>query len=212
VLGAIPRIALMLLVIWGGMLWLRARVLPTPKERELAIFMKCDYTRLPLIIPPHSALHIIPVNEARMKATNWGFFDAMNDTNTPTQWPNKERMREPNKTHDAGIFGYDCNVSNHGQVNVFDVAIPMTFTFNKDAVRYASVVSPLDVGHDSDFYLFSECPVAVDAILPDEVSLVVAGESTRRHAKLGHPKSNPMGAILSWPLAHTIWVDGDLCK
>jgi hypothetical protein len=47
-------------------------VVPAPPQLPLAIFAKCDMVALPLTIPPHSALRVVPLNPRRMKATNWG--------------------------------------------------------------------------------------------------------------------------------------------
>ena len=48
-------------------------------EPNVAIFMRCDMISLPITIPAHATLHLVPVNPRRLKATGWGSYDIPND-------------------------------------------------------------------------------------------------------------------------------------
>src|SRR6266568_8831968 len=43
-------------------------------EPELAIFMKCDMTGLPLTVPRGDAIRVVPVNEKYIRSNGWGSY------------------------------------------------------------------------------------------------------------------------------------------
>jgi hypothetical protein len=155
-----------------------------------------------------------------METTKWGgAFEIPNDTDRSRKWPDKSKLLEARKINDFGFFCfcYRCEVSNHGAVNLFDVAIPMRFWFGnkggeENAVKFAPVISPLDVEKASVLYFVNDCPVLANGILPDDASVIVAGETVRRSTKLNLPERNPVDRIMMWFPTKVIWVGSTQCE
>ena len=145
-----------------------------PPEPNLAVFMRCDMIALPITIPAHTTIHLVPANPRRLKATGWGSYDIPNDADKPEQWPDKHRIDESNKKHNSGVFNYKCDVSNHGQVNVLDIAIPMTVlhspprSYCRTKITYTPIISPLDAGQTFTFYFVNDCPITDGQCRPAE--------------------------------------------
>jgi hypothetical protein len=190
---------------------------PAVIQPPLAIFAQCDMSGLPVTIPPHERLRVVPLNPKRMKTTNWGSYDIPNDTDKPQQWPDKRKLEESKKKHNFGVFDYRCGISNHGQVNVLDVAMPMRFWFGnkggeENAVKFTPIISPLDAGHSAALYFVNDCPINVSGILPDQASLLVVGEMKRRSTKLNLPNRNPIDPIMMWFPTKVRWIGGEPCE
>jgi hypothetical protein len=152
-----------------------------------AIFMECHMLALPISIPAHSTLHLIPANKQYMKANHWGFFDVPNDSDKDVQWPDKQtitnRLEQLSKADQAngGQFVYRCEVSNHGPENVLYLGVPLDFNFDgeKPAIRYQPVVPSLDVNGSFVFYVTNDCPESVSVIWQE-----VATVRTQQHSEL----------------------------
>jgi len=188
-----------------------------PPEPNLAVFMRCDMIALPITIPAHTTIHLVPVNPRRLKATGWGSYDIPNDADKPEQWPDKHRIDESNKKHNSGVFNYKCDVSNHGQVNVIDIAMPMRFWFGnkageENAVPYTPIISPLDAGHTFTLYFVNDCSIMASAALPNLVTLTIVGETKRRSTKLHRPGRNPIEQIMTCFPTSVRWIGGELCE
>jgi len=188
-----------------------------PPQPALAIFAECDISGMPITIPPHARLRLVPVNPRRMKATQWGSYDVPNDTDKNQQWPSKKLLDESAKKHDFGSFVYKCEVSNHSQVNVLDVAIPMRFWFGnkggeENAIKFTRIISPLDAGHSVVLYFVNDCPTSASGVLPDEASLLVVGETERRTTRLNLPHRNPTDPIMMWFPTTVRWISGEPCE
>lgn len=186
-------------------------------EPRIAMEATCDETVLPVIIAPHTSLHVVAVNPKRMKQVRWGSVDIPNESDAEQLWPDKRWMEESRKRKNLGVFINRCESSNHSEVNVLDVVIPMRFWFggkggDENAVPFAPIVGALDVGHGFIFYFVNNCPIRATAILANQVSLLVVGETTRRITKLSLPHRNPVESIMMWPPATLTWIDADPCE
>jgi hypothetical protein len=191
--------------------------LPHP-EPVIAVFAKCDMTSLPIEIPAHSFIRIVPVNKKGMKSFNWGSREISNDTDKAMQWPGRDKLLEASSEHDPGIFVYRCEISNHGEVNLLDVAIPIHFWFQGDAggdanaTRFTPIITPLDVGHSFVLYIVNDCPVQASGVLQDFATVLVVGESKRRTTKLNVPNRDPSDQIMMWFPTKVRWVGSTLCE
>ena len=189
--------------------WLAWRLIPlspqpvSAPEPMIAVFAKCDMVALPIEIPPHDAIRIIPVNKRRMVAVNWGSLEIANSENKVKQWPEKSQLDLFRRTdYMGGDIGFKCEVSNHGNVNLLDVAMTMQFSFltdngGKDGgdINFTPVISPLDMNHSSVLYFFNDCPREAIAVLPNAVTVTVAGEKMKRTTKLNLPNRSPIGPM-----------------
>lgn len=187
-----------------------------PSPAPTAIFMQCDIAGLPFTIPAHSSLHYIEANANHIKAINWGLDEVRNDSDAARQWPSKEILARLSKAHGDSLFQYRCAIRNLGQVNVFDLAIPFKFWFGdkggeENAVQYTAIVSPLDGGKETSLYVINNCPVTAFGVLPDDVTLQVVGEASRRKVKLNLPHRNPVDPIMMWFPSSIRWVNGSSC-
>lgn len=189
----------------------------------VAIFADCEMTALPVTIAPQSSLHVVSLNKKFMLTQNWGLADIPNRSDTQLEWPSKEVMESEKKKHKAdkhylngGVFGYKCDVSNHGEVGVFDLAMTLTFWYGEqvgnDNVKYTPILSPLDAGSHFVFYVFNDCPVTVAGVLPDSVAVTVAGDSTRRTVPLHLPHRTPIEPIMMFFPSQTQWVRQQPCE
>jgi hypothetical protein len=191
---------------------------PPPKSGpNVAVFMKCDLMGIPITMPPHTFMRLVPVNEAYMKANPWGSYEVRNDGEKGLQWPDKAKLLEAKRLHDLGVFVYGCDVSNHGQVNLLDVAVPMKFWFGdrggeQNAVKYAPIISPLDAGQKFTLYFVNDCPTNASAVLPDEATIRVVGETERRTTKLNLPHRNPVDQIMMWFATKMKWIGATPCN
>jgi len=174
-----------------------------PAPPAVAIFADCTYTDLPVSIPPRSTIHLVSLNRKFMLSRDWGLYDFTNSTDTQAKWPSEQQIRlnKPKTKKEIFFFnasqiGYKCDISNHSQLNVFDVAIPMRFWFGnkggeENAIKYTPILSPLDAGSHFVFYIVNDCPLNVAGVLPDTVTIAVAGEAARRSVRLNLPHRSP---------------------
>jgi hypothetical protein len=186
-------------------------VAPIINEPSLAVLAKCDTVGLPITLPPHTSLSIIPVNKKRMETTKWGSYDVTNDSDKADQWPDKQAMAESARKNNLGVFAYKCEISNHSQLNVLDIEFPMEFGFSfkngtTATVPFTPVLSPLDAGHTAFLYFVNTCPVQVTAVLPDTVSLVIVGETRKRVTNLLLPQRSIIDPIMVWFPTDVRWI------
>lgn len=186
-------------------------------EPELAIFMKCDMTGLPVTVPPGGAIRVVPVNEKYIRSNGWGSYEVRNDGMKPMRWPDEKKLQAAKRQHDVGGFCYRCEISNHGRVGVLDVAVPVRFWFGnkggeQNAVKFTPIVSPLDAGQTSTLFFVNDCPMLATAILPDAVSLRIVGEATGRIVRLNLPHRNPVDPIMMWFPTNVKWVGATACE
>jgi len=194
-------------------------VVPSP---PVAIFADCEVTGLPLSIAPQTSLHMLSLNKKFMLSQHWGLADIPNRTDKEQQWPSKQAMDsmkealKSKKPHfNPGVFGYKCDVLNDSQTNVLDVAITMTFWYDKqtgnDNIKYTPILSPLDASSHFIFYVFNDCPVGVAGVLPDSVTVTVVGENVRRAFPLHLPHRSPIEPIMVFFPSDTQWVRQTPC-
>jgi hypothetical protein len=162
------------------------------------------------------------LNQKFMLSQHWGLADIPNRTDKQQQWPSKETMDMETKKRKAdphygnpGAFGYKCDVSNHSQVDVLDVAVRMTFWYGNqvknDNTKYTAVLSPLDAGSHSTFYIFNDCPTNVAGFLPDSVDITVVGESGRRIVPPYLPHRSPIEPMFMFFPSKVQWVRQTPC-
>ena len=124
-------------------------------------------------MPAHGEIHLLVINPKRLKSISWGLYDVGNDTDQAEQWPSKEKMQEASQTHNfGGIFSYRCSVTNQGNQNLVNVAIPMRFWFGdkggeENAVKVAPIISPLNAGQTAYFYPINDCDIHAIGIVSD---------------------------------------------
>lgn len=217
----IPSIILLtIMVVWAT--YSTPRTATTPEEKEIlkpteaptALFMECNMASLPLTIPPHTTIHLIQLNKKRLQSAKWGFYDVPNDSNLARQWPDKAVINKATKLHNPGIFIWRCEISNHGTLNVFDVAVPIKIWFGneKPEVIYQAIISPLDAGEKLVFYPVNDCPETVSAIWPDTVKLQVLGEPHRREVFLHRTFKSPIDQIMMFLASTTRFIGGEPCE
>ena len=137
-------------------------------------------------------------------------FDIRNDGPTERLWPDLKLIKSVK--HNPGAFGYECDVSNHAQANLIDLAINMNANFDneKEPLVYTAIISPLDAGNTFSFYLINECPLMVSVISPDAVTVQVFGEDKRRTVPLHWPHRNPIEQIMMFFPSGVRWT-GNVC-
>ena len=187
------------------------------KEPRLSVFVKCDLKALPFAIQPNSYIRIIPVNERIMRANHTGSQDVSNQTDKMDYWPPKQLITLSEKQHNTGVFGYRCDVSNNGEVNLSDAMLPMEFLFGekkKDqdtGVPYMAIAAPLNVGTTMSLYFANECPINVVATAAYEGTVLVASEEKRRRVRLNYPKRNVLDQIMQFFPSSVDWT-GNQCN
>jgi hypothetical protein len=125
-----------------------ASVQPPPPPAPVAIFADCQFTNLP--ISPFSLTHKHHYTYLRLIKNlcshNIGdspiFQIALTSSSSghpKKRWTWRPRSVRPDPHYgNPGAFGYKCDVSNHSQVDVLDVAVRMTFcmeTKSKTTIR-----------------------------------------------------------------------------
>jgi hypothetical protein len=132
---------------------------PPAPQPNIAVFAKCDLIAFPIHIPPHSAIRLLAVNKKIMKLYDANSIEIPNDADKETQWPSQREIKAKTRKVEPtqqGLFGEKCEIGNHGQMNLLDVAIPMRFWFGTDsgpkAVPVRPVLSPLDVNSSMSLY------------------------------------------------------------
>jgi hypothetical protein len=223
---SIPKV-LLILGVFCSIAWFAWPPKTLPASEPLpavAIFAECEMASLPITIAPETSLHLVSLNRKFMLSQDWGLADIINRTDQRQQWPSKQTMDSEEKKHKAdgkyfnpGVFGFRCDVSNHGQLGVLDVAVPMKLWFGdkggeENAIKYTPILSPLDAGEHFVFYIVNDCPVSASGVLPDTVSLTIVGETQRRSVRLNLPHRNPVEPIMGFFPSSTQWVRQQPCE
>ena len=188
---------------------------PAPSvPTSTAIFMECQMIGLPITILPRSKIHVVAINKKRMERENWGFFDIPNDTENEKTWPEKKTIDLSSKTKNFGVFGYKCEVSNHGLENIIYLEIPIDLWFDniKKAIRYAPIVSSLDVAQRFSFYIVNDCPVNVSAAWQDSAKVQTLREPKTHAVPLRRKYRNPVEQIMMFFPSTVQWVREQPCE
>ncbi|HEV2549850.1 MAG TPA: hypothetical protein VGU20_21240 [Stellaceae bacterium] len=188
-----------------------------PTGDQISLLSECRMSSLPISIPPHGVLHLVPLNSRRLKAVKWGLYDVHNDQGDAKAWPTEDQLNLAKQQHDPGVFVYRCDLSNHGRSNILNVAIPMRFWFGNEggeanALHYSAVVSPLDAGETFVFYLVNDCPVHASGVVPDTARIKIGGESAWRDVPLNRTYKNPVEQIMMFFPTKVRWIGGEPCE
>jgi uncharacterized MAPEG superfamily protein len=187
---------------------------PSPTPEPSAIFMECQFFWLPIKIPPQSTLHLIALNKKRMQsAPKWGFLDVPNTTDKEESWPPRQTVKLSKRKYNFRVFGYKCDVSNHGPDNILYLGIPIDVSFDneKPPIRYEALVSSLDVGKSFSFYLLNDCPVSVTAIWQDTAKVQTLQNSATHDVPLRRTYQNPIDQIMMFFPSPIQWSGQPLC-
>ena len=172
--------------------------------------MDCRNFALPIRIAPNSVAHVKVFNKKHFSNAKSLIYDIRNDGNKDLLWPSLKAIRSV--TFNPGIFAYQCDVVNHAQTNLIDVAIRLSINFNRgDTLTSLAVISPLDAGATFSLYLVNECPVTVGVIAPSQATVQVFGEDTRRVVPLHWPHRNPVEQIMMLLPSKVSWT-GAACE
>lgn len=174
------------------------------------ICMECRQMSLPIRIPPMATAHVKAFNKKQFLNTKEAMFDIRNDGTKEKVWPDPKLISSVK--FNPGVFGYECDVANHAQTNLIDLAIQLSVNFDdeKEPLIYTAIVSPLDAGTAFSFYLINECPLSVSAISPDTATVQVFGEDKRRTVPLHWPHRNPIEQIMMFFPSKAEWT-GNSC-
>lgn len=204
------------------------KVMKKPARVPVAIFADCSISLLPLSVPPQSSIHVIAINRRSLINRNWGISDIPNRTDSPENWPSKEKVDSAisavrsGRAHWLGINLYKCDFSNHSQANLVSVTVPLTVSFPppgqsgkwNEKRRYTATLSPIDAGSHFILYIVNDCPVDAAVALPNLVSLQVVGEDSRRDVTLHtlHRLPNFMEQLMILPSSPIQWVGEVSCE
>jgi hypothetical protein len=182
--------------------------------KDVPLLGECRPLFLPVSIPAHGAIHLLVLNPKRLKAISWGLSDAPNDTDQAVQWPPKEKMQEAAQSHNFVMITYQCGVTNQGNQNLLNVAIPMRFWFgnkggDENAVNAAPIISPLNAGQTAYFYAINDCDIHVAGIVPDTAKVKVAGSSTWYEVPLNRQYRDPVEQFMTFFPSKVRWIGGE---
>ncbi len=179
---------------------------------ETAIFMECEMSGLPLRVPPHGHLDVIPLIKKRIQREHWGFYEVVNSSNVESDWPDKSLLGTAAKQNSVPSV-YQCTVSNHGPSTLIYVGIPIDLTFGDDkiAVRYSPVLSAMDAGKSSILYLINDCNMTVVAIQQQTARVQVLGEPQQRDVPLRRTYKSPVDQIMMFFPTTTRLIGGEPC-
>ena len=183
------------------------RVTLTPTE----LYMDCHMIALPISIAAGATVHVKVLNKKQYGNTQWAMDDIRNDGITERPWPDAKLVKSVK--FNPGVFGYKCDVTNHAQGNLIDIAIQLSTNFDneKPPLVYTAIISPLDAGNVFSFYIINECPVDVSVIAPEAAKVQVFGEDKRRTVPLHWPHRNPIEQIMMLMPSKVRWT-GNACE
>jgi hypothetical protein len=184
---------------------------------HIGLLGDCRQFSMPITVPAHDAIHLLPMNPRRVKTTGWGIYDITNDTSEQMQWPSKEMMAESQEKHNFGSFIYQCEISNIGTINLTNVGIRTRVWFGnaggeETAVKYDVMVSPLNAGQSSRFYVVNDCEVIVNAVIPDTAIVKEIGMTKWEEVPLGRKFKNPIEQIIMLFPSTVRWLGGESCE
>ena len=185
-----------------------------PKKLSAAVLMDCQLIGLPISIPPHSTIDIIPLNKKRMERQNWGFYQIPNTTDKTVIWPDKRKLDLSEKSRNAGVFTYKCDITNSGSEKILYLAVPIDLWFGNDkkTIKYRPIVSSLGIDQTFSFYVVNDCPVNVSAAWQDiPTKVTFLGESTPRNIVLKRKYRNPAEQIMMFLESSVRWVGEQQC-
>jgi hypothetical protein len=187
-----------------------SRTQPPVSLAPTEIYMDCHQISLPIHIPPMMTAHIKAFNKKQYGNTKQAMFDIRNDGSKEKLWPDSKLINSVK--FNPGVFGYECDVANHAQSSLIDLAIQLTTNLDnvKEPLIYTAIISPLDAGTTFSFYLINECPATVSVISPDAATVQVFGEDKRRTIPLHWPHRNPIEQIMLFFPSKVAWT-GNSC-
>jgi hypothetical protein len=187
---------------------------PLPPAPDTALFMESEIAALPITIPQHSRLNVVPINKRRIKAANWGIFAVPNDTDRDQKWPDKHTMVTSSTTHNPGIWAWRCRLSNHGPTNLLSAAVSIRIWFGneKPEMVHTVIASPLDSGKEFVFYMVNDCHEVVNAVWPDTATVQIFGETHPRSIPLRRTYKTPIDQIMMFFGSTTRFVGGEPCE
>jgi hypothetical protein len=176
-----------------------------PPLQATELYMECHQMYLPIRIPSGKTIHVKTLNKKQYENTRLTMFDIRNDGPKEWLWPDLKLINSVKSN--AGVVGYECDVENHAQINLVDVAIGLSTNFDseKQPLIYTAIVSPLDAGATFRFYLVNECPVMASVIAPDAVAVQIIGEDKRRTIPLHWPHRSPIEKIMVFFPSKVSW-------
>jgi len=199
-----------------------------PSPSSVAIFADCKMMSGPVLIPPKSSINVLPLNQTTMQHLHSGLDNIPNRTDKTLEWPSKQiqdsirdsiggtgKLDQP--FWHMGMLGYRCDVSNHSRLDVLDVTLTFRFWYGdalgeNGMVTYSPILSPIDAGSDFVFYVFNNCPVQVGAVLVDQLTLTVPGESAQRSLPLYLRHRNTVEPFMILTPSSIPWVSPAPCK
>lgn len=198
---------------WGIHAFAAGRATPSPPIalNPTEVYMECHMMPLPIHVPPGSTAHVKVFNKKEYGNTKSSVYDVRNDGDKELLWPEEKLIKQVK--FNPGVFGYSCELSNHAQVNLIDVAVRLSISYDneKTPLDYFVVASPLDGGKAFPFYLVNECPVSVSVIAQGDVGVQVLGEDGRRTVPLHFPNRSPIQQIMILMPSKVRWT-GDPCE
>jgi hypothetical protein len=175
------------------------------------IYVECHQMSLPIHIPPKETAHIKALNKNQFGNTKWAMYDIRNDNSKERLWPDQKAVNSVK--FNPGVFGYQCDVTNHASTNLIDLAIPLTVNFGgeKTPLMHTVIISPLDAGTTFSFYVINECAVMVSVIGSERATVQVLGEDNRRNVPLHWPHRSPIEEIMLFLPSKVRWT-GNVCE
>jgi hypothetical protein len=171
---------------------------------------------LPIAVPANQTLDVVPLNENKInKSQPWGFFE-INESSQDRTWPDKSIMAASYKLHNPGDVAYRCRVSNHGTLSLIYLGIFIDLAFGGgDSVskrQYTVVISGLDPGRYSDFYVLNDCGVSVHGVWEDTAKVQILGEQRQRNAPLRRSYKNLAEQIMMFFGTSVRWTNQYPCE
>jgi hypothetical protein len=185
--------------------------LPTPPPQSTEVYMECHQMTLPIRIPPGDTVHAKVFNKKQYGNTKSAMWDYRNYGTEERLWPDLKIINSVK--YNPGVFGYECDVTNHAQTNLMDVTVQLSTNFpgEKTPLINDAIISPLDAGKTFSFYLINECPVMLSVISPNLVMVHVFGEDKERVVPLHWPLRNPIEQIMIFMPSEVRWT-GNACE
>jgi hypothetical protein len=181
-----------------------------------ALFVKAELDSLPISIPAHSEIYIVPINKRRMTSPHspGGFFRAGNGANAAVQWPDAKVWQEADTAANPATFVWRAELTNHGPTALLDISILLQFHFGNDksAVTHRVIVSPLTPGRTFTFYLINDCPQMAVAIWPSNATAKVLGEDAAREVPLHVANTGLVDQSMTFFWSSTRLIGGEPCE
>lgn len=181
--------------------------------KSAEVYMECRQFSLPFAVAPHGSADVLVLNKRRDRQEKWGFYTLENTGNVEWTWPKPAFMEEAHLAFDpGGLSGYQCEISNHGPINLFDVTLSFQLNYRDGPIPYAVVVNPLDKDRSFAFYVVNECPEQVAVVFSSSAHARVIGDERWHQLNIEIPHSHSMETLLQFFPTTTKWMTGDPCE